>query len=163
MSRHFFPCSEKCMAAIAYFLSHVRFASAFWAFLFSPTGSFGCVGFALSFRFQFLGASCVGLTNRALRVDAAVRIGLLPAYRAYLAAWLGIPGSGLLSAHPSTPPAMPAHHRSTPGRTDARSTRNQHAHSTSDRLPNDARRSKRPIRQTCGGIATATRLPSRSS
>ena len=143
--------SEKDVTAIAHFPSHVRFASAFRALLFGPCGTFGCVGFALSFRFQFLGPSCVRLMNRALRVDAALRIGLLPAYRADFAARLRNPGSGLLFAHPATPPAMRAHRRTTPERTDARSTRNRHTHSTSDRLPNDARRSKRPIRHSVWG------------
>ena len=96
------------MAAIAYFLSHVRFASAFWAFLFGPGRLFGCIDFALPIRFQFLGSRCVRLKYRALWVDTSLRIRLLPAYRADFAARFETLGSGLLFAHPTTLSAIRA-------------------------------------------------------
>ena len=99
---------EKHVTAIAFFPSYMRFAATFRALLLGPCGWFGCASFAFAFRFELLGASRVGLMNRALRVDASVRIGSRPADRTDFAARLRNPGCGLLFAHPVTPPTTSA-------------------------------------------------------
>lgn len=86
----------------------MRFAATLRALFLGPGGWFRHTGFAFSIRFQFLGANCVGLMNRALRMDAFLRVGSRPANRTDFTARLGNPGSGLLLAHPATPPATRA-------------------------------------------------------
>lgn len=102
------PRLEKGKTAIADLPPHMRLAAAFRALLLGPGGWLDFAGFALPILLDLLSARRIGLVNRALRVDAALRVRSLAADGTEFTARLRDPGHRLLFAHPTTPPTTRA-------------------------------------------------------
>ena len=102
-------CSEKDVTAITRFASDVRLFLALRALLAAPCGRlhFGC--FQLPLSLQFLGANCISLVHRTLRMNASQRVRSFAAHRTHFATGLRRQWNRLLFTHPAKPPAKRTH------------------------------------------------------